>query len=172
MRHNKIIGWEKFLGVVEQVQKFSPWLSRQIANRASEWPFWYSGLSIKEWNERQAWVQLPVSFRNSVEQEISMGHLTLGAELAVRLVLLRQKQEFPFRYRLTSLSGETHHAVDQSVDFKFSLSAEEWERIRLTLAREGAAAADFAIQAQLKDGRSCGLFTIGAAFELEKFLPA
>mgnify|MGYP000909002311 CR=1 FL=1 len=172
MRHNKIIGWEKFLGVVEQVQKFSPWLSRQIATRASEWPFWYSGLAIQEWGERQAWVRLPKSFRNTVEDEISMGHLALGAELAVRLVLLRLRQEFPFRYRLTGVTGETHHAVDQAVDFKFSLNAEEWERLRLTLARETSGEGEFAIQARLLDGRSCGLFTVRAAFELEKFLPA
>lgn len=172
MRHNKIIGWERFLGVVEQVQKFSPWLSRQIATRASEWPFWYSGLAIKEWGERQVWVQLPKTFRNSVDSEISMGHLLLGAELSVRLVLLRLRQEFPFRYRLTASSAETHHAVDQSVDFQFSIPFEEWERVRLTLAREGQASAEFAVQARLADGRSCGLFTIRAAFELEKFLPA
>src|SRR5262245_44712971 len=96
MRHNKIIGWDRFLGVVEQVQKFSPWLSRQIAKRASEWPFWYSGLTIKEWQDRQAWVELPQSFRNSVDNEITQGHLVLGAELSVRLVLLRLRQEFPF----------------------------------------------------------------------------
>jgi hypothetical protein len=172
MRHNKIIGWQRFLGVVEQVQKFSPWLSRQIATRASEWPFWYSGLAIKEWSERQVWVQLPKTFRNSVDNEISMGHLSLGAELSVRLVLLRLRQEFPFRYRLTASSFETHHAVDQSVDFQFSIPFEEWELVRLNLAREGQASAEFAVQARLADGRSCGLFTIRAAFELEKFLPA
>lgn len=172
MRHNKIIGWERFLGVVEQVHKLSPWLSRQIAKRASEWPFWYSGLQIKEWGDRQVWIHLPISFRNSVDNEISHGHLLLGAELSVRLVLLRLRQEFPFRYRIVASTSETHHHVDQAVDFKFSLSFEEWERIRLTLARETSMTTEFALQAQLSDGRSCGLFTIRAAFELEKFLPA
>lgn len=172
MRHNKIIGWERFLEVVEQVQKFSPWLSRQIAKRASEWPFWYSGLQIKEWGERQVCVHLPQSFRNSVDGEICQGHLLLGAELALRLVLLRLRQEFPFRYRLLSSGSETHFAVDQSVDFKFSIPFDEWERIRLSLARESTAHAEFALQAQLRDGRSAGHFTIRAAFELEKFLPA
>lgn len=172
MRHNKILGWERFLGVVEQVQKLSPWLSRQIAKRASEWPFWYSGLSIKEWGEHRVWVHMPLSFRNTVDDEMSFGHLVLGSELAVRLVLLKLRQEFPFRYRLLGSVCETHHPVDQSVDFKFSLPFEEWERIRSTLAREGRAQAEFSLQAQLADGRSCGLFTIRAAFELEKFLPA
>ena len=172
MRHNKIIGWERFLGVVEQVQKFSPWLSRQIAKRASEWPFWYSGLNIKEWGERQVWVHLPLSFRNTVEGEMSVGHLLLGSELSLRLVLLRLRQEFPFRYRLQGSTCELHNHVDQAVDFKFSIPFEEWERIRLSLARESHVATDFAMQAQLADGRSCGLFTIRVAFELEKFLPA
>jgi hypothetical protein len=117
MRHNKIIGWDRFLGVVEQVQKFSPWLSRQIAKRASEWPFWYSGLTIKEWQDRQVWVELPQSFRNSVDNEITQGHLVLGAELSVRLVLLRLRQEFPFSYRLTGTQSEVLTKVDQSVDF-------------------------------------------------------
>ena len=172
MRHNKFIGWERFLEVVERVQKFSPWLSRQIATRASEWPFWYSGLTIKEWGDRQVWVQLPKSFRNSVDEEISTGHLVLGAELALRLVLLRLRQEFPFRYHLRASTSEVHHAVDQAVDFKFALPFEEWENIRLGLAREKSVTADFAMQAQLADGRSCGMFTFRAAFELEKFLPA
>ena len=172
MRHNKIIGWERFLGVLEQVQKYSPWLSRQIAKRASEWPYWYSGLTIKEWEERQVCVHLPLSFRNSVDGEASHGHLILGAELALRLVMLRLRQEFPFKYRLKTAEGETHHAVDQSVDFKFGLSLEEWEKLRLTLARESVATEDFTIQAQLADGRSAGRFRFQVAFELEKFLPA
>ena len=172
MRHNKIIGWERFLGMVEQVQKYSPWLSRQIAKRASEWPFWYSGLSIKEWNERQVWVQLPHSFRNTVDGEISQGHLILGAELSLRLVLLRQRQEFPFRYRLHGVQGETHHVVDQAVNFRFGLTFEEWENIRLSLAREQRMQSEFSVQAQLADGRSAGRFTFQVAFELEKFLPA
>ena len=61
MRHNKIIGWERFFEVVEKVQKFSPWLSRQIAKRASEWPFWFSGVQIMEWREGKVWVRLPRS---------------------------------------------------------------------------------------------------------------
>jgi hypothetical protein len=172
MRHNKIIGWERFLNVVENVQKFSPWLSRQIAKRASEWPFWYSGLQIKEWNERQVWVQLPKGFRNTVDSEISHGHLVLGAELCLRLVFLRQRQEFPFRYRLTGVQSETHHAVDQSVDFKFGLTFEQWEAIRLGLAREGKLTEEFAVQAQLADGRSAARFTFQVEVELEKLLPA
>jgi hypothetical protein len=172
MRHNKIIGWDRFLGVVEQVQKFSPWLSRQIAKRASEWPFWYSGLTIKEWQDRQVWVELPQSFRNSVDNEITQGHLVLGAELSVRLVLLRLRQEFPFSYRLTGTQSEVLTKVDQSVDFKFSIPFEEWERLRLELARESKALGEFVLQAQLKDGRLAGHFTVRAAFELEKFLPA
>ena len=172
MRHNKIIGWERFLGFVEQVQKVSPWLSRQIAKRASEWPFWYSGLHIKEWGERQAWVRLPQSFRTSIEGEISHGHLGLGAELALRLVLLRLRQEFPFSYRLRSSQSELHHRVDQAVDFKFSLRFEDWERVRLSLAKDSLASAEFIVQAQLVDGRSAGRFAFQVAFELEKFLPA
>lgn len=172
MRHNKIIGWERFLGVVEQVQKFSPWLSRQIAKRASEWPFWYSGLTIQDWGERHVDVRLPLSFRNSVDGQVSHGHLLLGAELSLRLVLLRLRQEFPFRYRLLSSSGETHHVVDQAVDFRFSLSFEEWEELRLRLAREGRAEIEFVVHARLLDTRSAGRFHFRAAFELEKFLPA
>jgi hypothetical protein len=171
MRHNKFIGWERFLGVVEQIEKYSPWLSRQIAKRASEWPFWYSGLSIKEWNERQVWVHLPTSFRNSVDGEISQGHLVLGAELALRLVFLRLRQEFPFRYRLTGVTTETPGTVDQSVDFKFGLSFEEWEKLRLSLAREQRSSDEFAVQAQLADGRLAGSFTFQVAFEIERLLP-
>src|ERR1700745_10607 len=106
MRHNKIIGWESFLGVVEQVQKVSPWLSRQIAKRASEWPFWYSGLQIREWEDRQVKVDMPSSVRNSGDGEICQGHLLLGAELTLRLLLLRYRQEFPFRYRIAESRSE------------------------------------------------------------------
>ncbi len=172
MRHNKFMGWEKFLGVVEQVQKFSPWLSRQIAKRASEWPFWFSGLQIKEWDERHVWVRLPQSFRNSVDGEISHGHLVLGAELALRLVMLRLRQEFPFSMRLSGAQSQTHHAVNQAVDFKFTIPFEEWERLRLTLASEGKGREEFVVQAQMQDGRLAGQFSFQAAFELEKFLPA
>lgn len=172
MRHNKFIGWEKFFEAVEKVQKFSPWLSRQIAKRASEWPFWYSGAHIQDWRERQVWIQMPVSFRNSVEGEITHGNLLLAAELAVRLVLLRQRQEFPFRYRLLTSRVETHHFVDQPVDIRLEMSFEEWERLRLELARESRAQIEFAISATLSDGRLAGSFHLQVAFELEKFLPA
>lgn len=172
MRHNKFMGWERFLGIVEQVQKYSPWLSRQIAKRASEWPFWYSGLQIKEWEDRRVWVRLPHSFRNTVEGEISFGHLALGAELCLRLVFLRLRQEFPLRLRLTGAQTELHHAVDQTVDFKFSLSFEEWENLRLELARHQEGQAELVVTAALADGRSAGQFVFQAAFQLEKFLPA
>lgn len=172
MRHNKFVSWGKFLGVVEQVQKLSPWLSRQIAKRASEWPFWYSGLQIREWGERQAWVTLPHGFRTTIDGEICQGHLVLGAELALRLVLLRLREEFPFRYRILSTQVETHHAVDQDVDCKFSMRFEDWEQIRLQLAKESHHASEFVVQAQLADGRLAGRFAFQAAFELEKFLPA
>lgn len=172
MRHNKIIGWEAFLGAVERIQKVSPWLSRQIAKRASEWPFWFSGVRIKEWRENQVWVELPPSFRNSVEGEICHGHLLLAGELVLRLLLLRYRQEFPFRYRLTSSQVEAHHAVDQSVDIKFEIAFNEWERIRLELARGSSSQAEFVFSAALADGRLAGSFTFQVAFELEKFLPA
>ena len=172
MRHNKIIGWERFLGVVEKVQKVSPWLSRQIAKRASEWPFWYSGVQIKEWRDSQVWVHLPMSFRNTVEGEICQGHLLLAGELTLRLLLLRHRQEFPFRYRLLSSGVETHHSVDQSVDIKFEIGFNEWERIRLELARDSRSTAEFALNANLADGRLAASFHFRVAFELEKFLPA
>lgn len=172
MRHNKISGWERFFGVLDQLQKLSPWLSRQIAKRASEWPFWYSGAQIQEWREGQVWVQLPMSFRNSVDGEICHGHLILTAELTLRLLLLRYRQEFPFRYRLQRAQAETHHAVDQSVDFKFEIGFEEWERLRLELAKTGRAASEFVFAARLHDGRLAATFTFDVAFELEKFLPA
>lgn len=172
MRHNKIIGWQTFLEVVEQVQKVSPWLSRQIAKRASEWPFWYSGLTIREWRDSQVQVHLPLSFRNSVDGEICQGHLLLGAELTLRLVLLHYRQEFPFRYRLHSSRMDLDHPVDQSVDYRFEISKGEFERLRLDLAREGQAQTEFVVRSFLSDGRSAGSFHFQAAFELEKFLPA
>jgi hypothetical protein len=171
MRHNKIIGWDNFLEVVERVQKVSPWLSRQIAKRASEWPFFYSGVKIVEWGDQQAWVQMSLSFRNSIEGEICHGHLVLSGELALRLVLLRYRQEFPFRYRIVSSRLETHHAVDQTVDIKFAMAFSEWERIRLELARDSRSLAEFSFSAMLGDGRLAGSFTVQIAFELEKFLP-
>ena len=172
MRHNKIFTWNRFLETVEKIQAFSPWLSRQIAKRASEWPFWFSGVHIKEWNERQAWLQMPVSFRNSVEGEISQGHLLLAAELALRLVLLRQRQEFPFRYQVKSSRVETHHAVDQAVDIRCEIAFAEWERLRLELAREARSQGEFAISVGLRDGRLGASISFQVAFELEKFLPA
>lgn len=172
MRHNKIIGWDKFLGVVEQVEKFSPWLSRQIAKRASEWPFWYSGAQIVEWGESHVWTRLPISFRNSVDGELCQGHLMLGAELTLRLLLLRYRQEFPFRYRLVSSRVETLRPVDQAVDFKYSIGAMGWEKIRLELAGQSRANEEFAFSALLADGRLAGTVHFEVAFELEKFLPA
>lgn len=172
MRHNKIIGWEGFLGIVDRVHKVSPWLSRQIAKGAPELPFLYSGFQVRDWRENQVSVGLELSARNSIEGEIAHGHLLLGAELALRLVLLRHSQEFPFSYRVKGSKLELHHPVDQSVDFRFSLSFEEWERIRLQMARESRASADFVFQAYLADGRSAATFTFETAFQLEKFLPA
>jgi hypothetical protein len=172
MRHNKISGWDRFLEVVEQVQKVSPWLSRQIRNRASEWPFWVSGARVEEWQDHHAWVHLPRSFRNSVDGEICQGHLLLGAELTLRLLLLGFRQEFPFRYRLTGGRVELHHPVDQSVDFKFELSLVDRERIRLELARSMHSEAEFVFPGRLNDGRLAATFTWQVAFDLEKFLPA
>lgn len=170
MRHNKIIGWEAFLGLVEQVQKVSPWLSRQIAKRASEWPFWYSGLQIREWEDRQVKVHMPFSIRNSVDGEVCQGHLLLGAELTLRLLLLRYRQEFPFRYRIRASRSEGVHRLDQGVDYKFGISFDEWERLRLELAREQHAQTEFVLQAYLADGRVAASFQFDVSFELEKFL--
>lgn len=172
MRHNKFIGWDAFLGVVEQVQKVSPWLSRQIAKRASEWPFWYSGLQIKEWNDRQVKVHMPFSVRNSVDGELCQGHLLLGAELTLRLLLLRYRQEFPFRYRIKASRVESHHALDQPVDYKFEIGFDEWERLRLELAKESRGESEFVFHAYLADGRQASSFSFQVGFELEKLLPA
>jgi len=172
MRHNKIIGWSTFLEVVEQVQKLSPWLSRQIAQRASEWPFWYSGLQVRKWEDRMAHVHLPLSVRNAVDGEICQGHLLLGAELCLRLVLLRYRHEFPFRYQIKASRVEGHHTVDQAVDFRCSVEFAEWERIRIELARGQAALAEFVVPATLADGRSALQASFQVAFQLEKLLPA
>ncbi|MGE0526773.1 MAG: hypothetical protein AB7G93_15145 [Bdellovibrionales bacterium] len=172
MRHNKFIGWDTFLSMVDQVQRVSPWLSRQIAKHASEWPYWYSGLRIKDWRDNQVWVHLPLSFRNAIEGEVCLGHMQLGADLCMRLLLLRYRQEFPFRYRVMSSRGEIHHMVNQSVDFRFSISQTEWERLRLDLSRDSRGEAEFACFAYLTDGRLAGTFTFHLAFTLEKFLPA
>lgn len=172
MWHNKFIGWDKFFNTLEHIQKLSPWLSRQIAKRASEWPFWYSGLSVKEWEDLRACVHLQPSFRTQVDQEVSHGHMMLGAEFALRLVLLRLRQEFPFRYRLMASQVECFHAVDQAVDFRFGLQLDEWERVRLTLARVGRGGAEFVVQAGLADGRLAGSFTFKVTFEAEKLLTA
>lgn len=172
MRHNKFIGWDAFLGVVEQVQKVSPWLSRQIAKRASEWPFFYSGLQIKEWGENQVCVHMPQSVRNSVDGELCQGHLLLGAELTLRLLLLRYRQEFPFRYRIESSRVEVRHPLEQAVDYKFGIALEEWERLRLELAGAGTAESEFVFHAYLVDGRMAATFSFQTAFQLEKFLPA
>lgn len=172
MRHNKIIGWGTFLEVVEQVQKVSPWLSRQIAKRASEWPFWYSGLQVKEWEGNTSHVHMPLSVRNSVENEICQGHLLLGAELALRLVLLRYRHEFPFRYRFKASRVELHHDVDQAVDYRCKIDFQEWERIRLDIARGQICEAEFVVPAILTDGRSALQVHFQVAFQLEKFLSA
>ena len=172
MRHNKIIGWERFFGVLETVQKFSPWLSRQIAKRAAEWPFWFSGVSIREWRDQQVWVHIPPSVRNSVDGEICQGHLLLAAELVLRLLLLRHRQEFPFQYRILGSRVETHNRVDQAVDIKFEIAFNEWERIRQELARASASEGEFVFPARLSDGRLAGSFTFNVGFDLEKFLPA
>ena len=171
MRHNKIIGWERFFEVVEHVQKLSPWLSRQIAKRASEWPFWYSGVQVKDWRERQIWVQLPRSFRNSVDSELCQGHLLLAGELTLRLLLLHHAREFPFRYRLQGSRVETHHPVDQTVDIKFEIGFNEWELIRQQLARTASTREEFVLMAHLADGRLAATLTFEAVFEMEKFLP-
>lgn len=171
MRHNKFIGWDTFLEVVGQVQKYSPWLSRQISKRVSEWPYWYSGLTVRDWQDRAAHVQLPINLRNSVDGEVSQGHLLLGAEMALRLVLLRYRHEFPFRYWIKSSRVEVHHFVDQSVDFRFSIPFDEWEKIRLDLARGNPCRAEFIVTGTLADGRSALHATFEVAFQLEKFLP-
>jgi hypothetical protein len=172
MRHNKFVGWDAFLGLVEKVQKVSPWLSRQMATRASEWPFWYSGLQIREWEERRARVHLPLSARTSVDGELCQGHALLGAELTLRLLLLRYRQEFPFRYRLLGSRCEGHHVLDQSLDYKFEIGFEEWERLRLEMARGSEMRSEFVLQAYLADGRAAASYTFQVAFQLEKFLPA
>lgn len=172
MRHNKIIGWGTFLEVVEQVQKVSPWLSRQIAKRAAEWPFWYSGLQVQEWEGNTAHVHLPMNARNSVENEICQGHLLLGAEFAVRLVLLRYRHEFPFRFYFRSSRLEIHHHVDQAVDFRCKIDFDEWEKIRLDIARGQTAEAEFIVPVLLRDGRSAAQAHFQVAFQLEKFLSA
>lgn len=172
MRHNKIVGWETFLDVIEKVQKFSPWLSRQMQKTAREWPYWYSGVQVQNWEDRMAAARMPVTTRNSVEGEICQGHLLLGAELCLRLVLLRYRHEFPFRYSIKSSRVETHHSVDQSVDFRFKIDFEEWERIRLQLARGLLSTEEFVVPATLADGRSALQAHFQVAFQLEKLLPA
>ncbi len=172
MLHNKFMAWEKFLGLMEQVEKVSPWLSRQIVKRVSEWPFWMAGLKIRDWAERAAHVHMPFSLRNSVDGEICQGHLLLGAEFCLRLVLLRHRQEFPFHYRIKECAMELHHNVDQSVDFRFKLDLQEWERIRLELARGKSCEAEFVISGTLADGRSALQASFKVGFQLENFLPA
>lgn len=172
MRHNKIVGWDMFIDLVEKVQKVSPWLSRQIAKRAADWPFWFSGVQAKSWDDRLVHVHLPLSVRNAIEGEVSQGHLLLGAELTLRLMLLRFRHEFPFRYRFKGSRVDIHHTVDQSVDYRFQVDKEEWERIRLTLARESVCKSEFVFRATLADGRAAATFTFPVAFQLEKFLSA
>lgn len=172
MRHNKYIGWDSFLGMVEKVQKVSPWLSRQIAKRASEWPFFYSGLKIEEWLDDKAKVHMPFNARNSVDGELCHGHLLLGAELTLRLLLLRYRQEFPFRYHLKNSRVEVHNALNQSVDYKFEIPADAWEELRLEMARHSHAEEEFVFHAYLADGRAAAAFSFTVSFQLEKFLTA
>ena len=172
MRYNKIIGWDTFLNVVERVQKVSPWLSRQLTKHASEWPFWYSGLVIRDWADRHVRVHMAPSARNALDGEITQGHLLLGAELATRLLLLRYREEFPFKYRLTSSQVEVHHAATQDVEYRFGLELTEWEHIRLSLAKDSRFETEFVFPAYLADGRAVATFTIRAAFTLEKYLSA
>jgi hypothetical protein len=85
--------------------------------------------------------------------------------------LLRYRQEFPFRYRILSTRTEGIHRLDQAVEYKFGIGFEEWERLRLDLAREQRASTDFTLQAYLLDGRVAAGFHFQVAFEFEKFLP-
>lgn len=172
MRHNKFIGWDAFLTVVQKIERVSPWLSRQIAKRASEWPFWYSGLEIVEWQDRQVRVHMPLSFRNSVDGELCLGHVLLGAELTLRLLLLRYREEFPFRFTLLASRIEVHHQLEQAIDYRFEIGFQEWEELRLNMARNSRAETEFVFQAYLRDGRSAASFAFRVAFQLEKFLPS
>lgn len=172
MRHNKFISWDRFFGVIEHVERVSPWLSRQIANRVSEWPMWFSGARIREWQDGRVWVILPQNLRNSMEGEICQAHLLLAGELTVRLALLHFRRELPFRYRMLGGQVEVHHTVDQSVDIRFELAMPERERLRLELARQSKSLAEYTVPAYLSDGRLAATLTVRAAFELEKFLPA
>lgn len=172
MGHNKFIGFESLIGAMERLQKISPWLSRQIIQRTAEWPFWYSGLQIRDWRDGQVHVHMPLSRRNSVDGEICHGHLLLGGELTLRLLLLRYRQEFPFSYRWVASRLDVHHSLDQDVDYKFGMDPGEWERLRLELARDSRAQSEFVFPAYLADGRVAASVTFQAAFQLEKFLPA
>lgn len=172
MRHNKFIGWDRFFDVMEQVERMSPWLSRQISKRVSEWPFWFFGAKVRDWKDGRVWVNLPQNLRNSMGHEICQGYLLLAAELTVRLSLVHFRREFPFRYRLYGAQIETHHAVDQAVDIRFELSELEREKLRLELARESKAVNEFVLPVCLSDGRLAATVTLRAAFDLEKFLPA
>ncbi len=170
MRHNKIIGWETLFEVMDQVQKYSPWLSRQIGRTVKHWPFWLTGLQIVSWEDRKAHTRLPFTVRSTVGQELSQGQLLMGAELCVRLVLLRLAHEIPFRLQFKSSRVEMHNMGDQAVDFRFSISEEEWEPLRLSLARESSAESEIAVTATLADGRAALTATFQIAFQLEKFL--
>ncbi|MGE4131559.1 MAG: hypothetical protein AB7F86_07955 [Bdellovibrionales bacterium] len=172
MLHNKIVGWGTFLEVVERMNKMSPWLSRQIQQRVAEWPFIFSGLHVKDWQDGRAHVHLPKSVRNSLDGEICQGHLLLGAEMALRLVLLRYRHEFPFRFSIRGSRLEMHHPIDQAVDFRFAVEFAEWEKLRLELARGFTSEMTFVVPAFLADGRSALLAELQVRFQLEKFLPA
>ena len=172
MRNNKIIGWDTFLDLVERVERVSPWLSRKLTRHASEWPFWYSGLVIDEWRDQRVSVRAPLSRRNSLDGEISNGHLILGAELTLRLLLLRFREEFPFRHRILGSRVEIHNKPDRDVTYRFAIDPATWEDLRLDLAKTGEAKTEFVFPATLDDGRSTATFTFRVGFTLEKYLTA
>jgi len=172
MLNNNFIGWKTVLSAMEQVQKVSPWLSRQIAQRASEWPFWFSGLQIDEWVDHRVRVSLPFSRRNSVDGELCQGHVLLGAELTLRLLILRFRQEFPFAYRMVASRLEVHNRLDQGLEYRFEVSVPDWENVRIEMARHEVTHSEFVLPAYLADGRLAATVTFRLAFQLEKLLPA
>ncbi len=172
MRHNKIISWERLFEVVDKVETVSPWLSRQIHKRASEWPLWMSGAKLQELQDGKVWIHLPASARNRIEGEICLGHLLNVGEFTVRLALMHFRRELPFRYRILGAQVETHNVVDRPVDIRWEFKVVERERLRLELTRESRTVHEYSVPAYLEDGRLAATLTFRAAFELEKFLPA
>ena len=103
MRHNKIVGWERFLGVRRsrsKGQSLALASDRQAGLGMAVLVFGRANQGVER--DQSVGCRCRQSFRNSVEGEICHGHLFLAAELALRFVLLRYRQEFPFRYRITS----------------------------------------------------------------------